>query len=211
MPAMKSSPTLPVQHVVEDDFEWVEVNGEHKPRPGMFVAQVVGRSMEPGIQDGAYCLFAAPVTRPARRRGVAASVRAMHRAAGARQRGLTHSSVHFFAMTTLHQLGDPGLDDDHRELERLIDAVAGAPADALLAAFDAMHAHASQHFATEDEELREMKDGNASCHLDEHAAVLKSFGEVREVIGPDPGSAVAERLIKSLVFGAAAMAVTSAR
>ncbi len=28
----------------------------------MFVAQVVGRSMEPGIQDGAYCLFAAPVT-----------------------------------------------------------------------------------------------------------------------------------------------------
>ncbi len=28
----------------------------------MFVAQVVGRSMEPAIPDGAYCLFAAPVT-----------------------------------------------------------------------------------------------------------------------------------------------------
>jgi phage repressor protein C with HTH and peptisase S24 domain len=28
----------------------------------MFVAQVVGRSMEPHIADGAYCLFAAPVT-----------------------------------------------------------------------------------------------------------------------------------------------------
>ena len=28
----------------------------------MFVAQVVGRSMEPGIPDGAYCLFASPVT-----------------------------------------------------------------------------------------------------------------------------------------------------
>jgi SOS-response transcriptional repressor LexA len=28
----------------------------------MFVAQVVGRSMEPGIGDGSYCLFAAPVT-----------------------------------------------------------------------------------------------------------------------------------------------------
>ncbi len=27
----------------------------------MFVAQVVGRSMEPVIPDGAYCLFAAPV------------------------------------------------------------------------------------------------------------------------------------------------------
>jgi hypothetical protein len=28
----------------------------------MFVAQVVGKSMEPAIPDGAYCLFAAPVT-----------------------------------------------------------------------------------------------------------------------------------------------------
>ena len=28
----------------------------------MFVAQVVGKSMEPVIPDGAYCLFASPVT-----------------------------------------------------------------------------------------------------------------------------------------------------
>ena len=28
----------------------------------MFVAQVVGKSMEPTISDGSYCLFAAPVT-----------------------------------------------------------------------------------------------------------------------------------------------------
>jgi len=28
----------------------------------MFVAQVVGKSMEPAIPDGAYCLFAGPVT-----------------------------------------------------------------------------------------------------------------------------------------------------
>ena len=28
----------------------------------MFVAQVVGKSMEPAIPDGSYCLFAAPVT-----------------------------------------------------------------------------------------------------------------------------------------------------
>ena len=28
----------------------------------MFVAQVVGKSMEPRIPDGAYCLFASPVT-----------------------------------------------------------------------------------------------------------------------------------------------------
>jgi type I restriction enzyme, R subunit len=49
------------QHVADDGFDWVEVDGERRLRPGMFVAQVVGRSMEPGIEDGAYCLFAAPV------------------------------------------------------------------------------------------------------------------------------------------------------
>jgi type I restriction enzyme, R subunit len=50
------------QHVADDDFEWVEVESERRLRPGMFVAQVLGRSMEPGIQDGAYCLFTSPVT-----------------------------------------------------------------------------------------------------------------------------------------------------
>lgn len=50
------------QNVTDAEFEWVEVDSAHRLRPGMFVVQVVGRSMEPGIEDGAYCLFAAPVT-----------------------------------------------------------------------------------------------------------------------------------------------------
>jgi type I restriction enzyme R subunit len=50
------------QHVADDDFEWVEVDSERRLRPGMFVARVVGNSMEPGIADSSYCLFAAPVT-----------------------------------------------------------------------------------------------------------------------------------------------------
>jgi type I restriction enzyme R subunit len=50
------------QHVQDDGFEWVAVESRHRPRPGMFVAQVVGKSMEPAIPDGSYCLFAAPVT-----------------------------------------------------------------------------------------------------------------------------------------------------
>jgi len=37
--------------------EWVEVNASQPLRKGMFIAQVVGRSMEPLIPDGAYCLF----------------------------------------------------------------------------------------------------------------------------------------------------------
>ena len=44
------------------DREWVEVDVGRVLRGGMFVAQVVGRSMEPRIPDGAYCLFGGPVT-----------------------------------------------------------------------------------------------------------------------------------------------------
>jgi type I restriction enzyme R subunit len=49
------------QHVEAEGFEWVSVETKHRLRPGMFIAQVVGKSMEPTIPDGAYCLFRAPV------------------------------------------------------------------------------------------------------------------------------------------------------
>ena len=49
------------QHIEDDDCEWVAVESGHRLRTGMFVAQVVGKSMEPAIRDGAWCLFRAPV------------------------------------------------------------------------------------------------------------------------------------------------------
>jgi type I restriction enzyme, R subunit len=49
------------QYIAEQDFQWVTVQSRHRLQPGMFVAQVVGRSMEPAIPDGAWCLFRAPV------------------------------------------------------------------------------------------------------------------------------------------------------
>jgi type I restriction enzyme, R subunit len=50
------------QHVDDDQFEWVAPATRHRLQPGMFVAQVIGKSMEPAIPDGSFCLFAAPVT-----------------------------------------------------------------------------------------------------------------------------------------------------
>ena len=41
--------------------EWVAPETRRRLQPGMFVAQVVGRSMEPPIPDGAWCLFRSPV------------------------------------------------------------------------------------------------------------------------------------------------------
>ena len=50
------------QHVEDDNWEWVEIDTKHRLCSGMFVAQVVGTSMEPAIPDGSFCLFSAPVT-----------------------------------------------------------------------------------------------------------------------------------------------------
>jgi len=49
------------QHIEDDGFEWVAVSARHRLRPGMFVAQVVGKSMEPAVPDGSWCLFRSPV------------------------------------------------------------------------------------------------------------------------------------------------------
>jgi len=44
--------------------DWVAPDTSKRLRPGMFVAQVVGRSMEPRIPDGSWCLFRSPVAGP---------------------------------------------------------------------------------------------------------------------------------------------------
>ena len=50
-----------VQNIADEYFPWVAVETGRRLRHGMFAAQVVGKSMEPAIPDGAYCLFSAPV------------------------------------------------------------------------------------------------------------------------------------------------------
>ena len=50
-------PALPADEEWEN---WVAVEGR-KLRPGMFVAKVVGKSLEPRIPEGSYCVFSAPV------------------------------------------------------------------------------------------------------------------------------------------------------
>jgi type I restriction enzyme, R subunit len=50
-----------LQHVEDDNWEWVTVDAKRRLRLGMFVAQVVGKSMEATIPDGSYCFFRATV------------------------------------------------------------------------------------------------------------------------------------------------------
>ena len=41
----------------DSEREWVELDTSRSLRRGMFVARVDGKSMEPRIPDGSYCLF----------------------------------------------------------------------------------------------------------------------------------------------------------
>ena len=52
----------PDTYAEESECEWVEMHSSRSLRRGMFVARVDGKSMEPRISDGSYCLFAGPVT-----------------------------------------------------------------------------------------------------------------------------------------------------
>jgi hemerythrin-like metal-binding protein len=102
-------------------------------------------------------------------------------------------------MTNDLALGDPRLDADHAEIQRLTERLAEAPPAGLVDALQALRDHASEHFAIEDQDLREMKDGNASCHLDEHAAVLASLAAVCERVGPAPAAPESQDMVSRLV------------
>jgi SOS-response transcriptional repressor LexA len=41
----------------EEATDWIEWDGMPTPQAGMFVAKISGRSMEPLVQDGSWCLF----------------------------------------------------------------------------------------------------------------------------------------------------------
>lgn len=83
---------------------------------------------------------------------------------------------------SLPELGDPSMDDDHAVLMQLILALRSAPLPQARSVLAALRKHARAHFQDEDETLRAHPCSNSQCHLDEHAAVLKSLDEVDQVL-----------------------------
>jgi hemerythrin len=79
-------------------------------------------------------------------------------------------------------LGFGAMDDTHHEFVECVDAMLVCTDDALPAALDRFAEHAQQHFDEEQRWMSESGFPSAGCHLDEHAAVLKSVAEVREVV-----------------------------
>ena len=93
------------------------------------------------------------------------------------------------------------LDRDHAELFRLVQALLRASGGTAVAALDRLRVETSEHFSREDDDLRRLGGNNASCHLDEHAAVLSSLDEVHSILldAATPPEA-AQRLVASLAL-----------
>lgn len=85
-----------------------------------------------------------------------------------------------FAWSDKFLLGYIPMDHTHREFVETVAAMHAAEDGAFGAALEAFIAHAQRHFGEEDEWMRQTDFPAAACHIDEHAAVMKSAHEVRQ-------------------------------
>ena len=80
-------------------------------------------------------------------------------------------------------LGHAAMDRAHREFVDVVGAMTRCPDAALPARLRDFIDHAQAHFGEEDRAMAETAFPAAECHVDEHAAVLRSAHEVLERVG----------------------------
>lgn len=80
-------------------------------------------------------------------------------------------------------LGFRAMDDEHREFVARLQALQTASAGTVAERLDEFTLYARRHFAAEDAWMTETAFPPRQCHIDEHAAVLKSLDEVGERVG----------------------------
>ncbi|RJG18829.1 bacteriohemerythrin [Massilia cavernae] len=88
-------------------------------------------------------------------------------------------------------LGHEEMDDVHHEFVTLLGQLQGAPQAELAARLDALAVHTRTHFEMENKWMLETDFPPRDCHIDEHAAVLKSIDEVRARVALDDYADVA--------------------
>ena len=79
-------------------------------------------------------------------------------------------------------LGYPPMDTVHEEFVQIVSRLQSAPDAELPALLEAFQAHAKAHFDAENAWMVETDFPARDCHIDEHAAVLKSVGEVQALL-----------------------------
>ena len=87
-----------------------------------------------------------------------------------------------FTWNDAFEVGHDEMDATHKEFVTCVDALLRASDDQLVTRLQAFAEHAQRHFAEEDEAMRSGAYNAGGCHIDEHAAVLRSLDEVREAL-----------------------------
>lgn len=82
------------------------------------------------------------------------------------------------ASAQVTDLGYPPMDEIHAELDELLAHGASGQPQNWLTLLEALDKHLREHFEAEDRWMRDTAFPPRDCHIDEHAAVLKSCGEV---------------------------------
>ena len=111
---------------------------------------------------------------------------------------LSPPALQAFGWTDAYLLGDPAMDDTHREFVALLDGLLRADDDDLLEQLDAFAAHAEAHFAQENQTMERTDFPARACHIDEHAAVLRSVHGVRERLVQEGDIQACRRLAQAL-------------
>jgi hemerythrin len=87
-------------------------------------------------------------------------------------------------------LGHEQLDDVHKEFVTLLGQLQRAPQADIAALLGALALHTREHFEMENTWMRDTEFPPRDCHIDEHAAVMKSIDEVRQRVASGDYDAV---------------------
>ena len=79
-------------------------------------------------------------------------------------------------------VGYPPMDNIHREFVETVKALLNATDADLPRRLDAFAEHARRHFGEEDRWMMETDFPASECHIDEHAAVMRSVEQVRHLL-----------------------------
>jgi hemerythrin len=79
-------------------------------------------------------------------------------------------------------VGFAPMDDTHREFVKVVAQLLSCPDSELGSVLEAFRSHATRHFQQENDWMTGSDFPGAQCHIDEHAAVLKSVEEVLELV-----------------------------
>jgi hemerythrin len=86
------------------------------------------------------------------------------------------------AWTDALLLGHGPMDRTHREFVAVVQAMTACADAALADALRAFIVHAQSHFGDEDRDMVEVRFPAADCHVDEHAAVMRSAHDVLALV-----------------------------